>query len=94
MKFITLISAVLILLMSFSLCLAQEASLEEAYSLYYKGEKEKAIAIMEDYVDGNPDPGVFYFLGYAYYEMKQMDKSRENFTKAYKSKDFFSPIKK
>lgn len=94
MKFITLISAVLILLMSFSLCLAQEASLEEAYSLYHKGEKEKAIAIMEDYVEDNPDPGVLYFLGYAYYEMKQMDKSREYFTKAYKSKDFFSPIKK
>jgi tetratricopeptide (TPR) repeat protein len=92
MKIITLVFAVLFLLMSFSLCLAQEEPLKEAYSLYYKGEKDRAITIMEDYAEDNPDPGVLYFLGYAYYEMKQMDKAREYFTKAYKHRDFFSPM--
>ncbi|MEN8261884.1 MAG: tetratricopeptide repeat protein [Nitrospirota bacterium] len=94
MKSVTLVFAALFLLVSFSLCLAQEVSLEEAYSLYYKGEKDKAIELMEDHVKDNPDPGILYFLGYAYYEMKQMDKAREYFTKAYKHKDFFSPMSK
>ena len=92
MKSITLVFTALFLLMSFSLCLAQEVSLEEAYSLYYKGEKDKAIELIEDYVEDNPDPGALYFLGYAYYEMKQMEKAREYFTKAYKQKNFFSPM--
>jgi tetratricopeptide (TPR) repeat protein len=92
MKVITLFFAVLFLLMSFSICPAQEVSLQEAYALYYKGEKDRAISAMEDYAADNPDPGVLYFLGYAYYEMQQMEKAREYFTKAYKHKDFFSPM--
>jgi TolA-binding protein len=67
-------------------------TLEEAYSLYYKGDKADAISMIEDYVRDNPEPKAYYFLGYAYYEMQEMDKSREYFTKAYKMKSFFSPI--
>ena len=94
MKVITLFFTVLFLLVSFSLCSAQEISVEKAYTLYYKGEKGKAIEIMEDYVIDNPEPGAFYFLGYAYYEMKQMDKAMEYFSKAFKHKDFYSPMSK
>ena len=92
MKVLTLFLAVLFLLMSFSFCWAQDTSLKEAYSLYYKGDKEMALEMMEDYVEQNPDPDVFYFLGYAYYEMQQMDKANDYFSKAYKRKDFYSPM--
>ncbi len=94
MKVIILSLTVLILLASVSLCLAQEIPLEKAYSLYYKGKKDTAVKMMEDYVKDHPDARAFYFLGYAYYEMKQFDKAREYFTKAYKQDSFYSPMAK
>ena len=91
MKIITLvITAVLLISLSFIPVLAE--TLEQAYSLFYKGERAEAISLIEDYVKGNPAPQAYYFLGYAYYEMQEMDKSREYFTKAYKMKSFYSPI--
>jgi tetratricopeptide (TPR) repeat protein len=60
--------------------------------VYYKGEKEAAIKMMEEYVQDNPDPRVYYFLGYAYYEMEEMDKANKYFTEAYRLKDFYSPV--
>ncbi len=91
MKIITfVITAFLFISLSFIPVHAE--TLEQAYSLFYKGDKAEAISIIEDYVKDNPEPQAFYFLGYAYYEMQEMDKSRESFTKAYKMKSFFSPI--
>ncbi|UCH80163.1 MAG: tetratricopeptide repeat protein [Nitrospiraceae bacterium] len=91
MKIMTMVIAVLLLL-SLSFVPVQAETLKEAYSLYYKGEKAEAISIIEDYVKDNPEPKAYYFLGYAYYEMQEMDKSREYFTKAYKMKSFYSPM--
>ncbi|KPK03021.1 MAG: hypothetical protein AMK71_00255 [Nitrospira bacterium SG8_35_4] len=79
-------------LVSFSLCLANESSLEQAYSLYYKGEKEAAIGMIEDYVKETPDVKALYFLGYAYYEMQNMEKAREYFDEAFRLKSFYSPM--
>ena len=73
MKIITfVITAFLFISLSFIPVHAE--TLEQAYSLFYKGDKAEAISIIEDY------------------EMQEMDKSRESFTKAYKMKSFFSPI--
>ena len=91
MKFIVSVVAVLCLV-SFSLCLANESSLEQAYSLYYKGEKEAAISMIEDSVRETPDVKALYFLGYAYYEMQNMEKAREYFDEAYRLKSFYSPM--
>ncbi len=91
MKILTFVIAVL-LLISLSFVPVQAESLKQAYSLYYKGEKAEAISMIEDYVRDNPEPQAYYFLGYAYYELQEMDKSREYFTKAYKMKSFYSPI--
>ena len=88
----SILAAVLILLVSVSLSWANGGSLKKAYNLYYKGDKDAAIEMMEDYVRDNPDSGIYYFLGYAYYEKKDMEKAREYFTKSYKLKDFYSPI--
>jgi TolA-binding protein len=85
---------VMLSIISFSVCWAQETSLEEAYSLYYKGKKEAAIRMMEAYVNENPDPGAFYFLGYAYYEMEKMDKAAKYFNKAFIRSPFYSPMEK
>ncbi len=93
MRVIALILTILSL-MSFSLCWAQEASLEKAYSLYYKGKKEAAISMMEEYVNKNPEPEAFYFLGYAYYEMKKMDKAAKYFNEAFVRSPFYSPMSK
>jgi tetratricopeptide (TPR) repeat protein len=91
MKIIAVITAILVM-MSFSLSLAQEDALKKAYSLYYKGQKETAIKIMEEYVVENPDPAVFYFLGYAYYEMEQMDRAAQYFNRAFVRSPFYSPM--
>ena len=91
MKVITV--AVLILaFLSVSLCLAETSPVEEAYTIYYQGNVDKAIELLEDYVDGNPDAGAYYFLGYAYYEKKQMNKAMEYFTKSFKLRSFYSPM--
>jgi len=91
MKCMVFVVAVLCLV-SFSVCLANESSLEQAYSLYYKGEKEAAISMIEDYVKETPDVKALYFLGYAYYEMQNMEKAREYFDEAYRLKSFYSPM--
>ena len=90
MKVLSLVLIVLFVSVSFGW--ANQAVLKEAYSLYYKGDKEAEIKIMEDYVQKNPDPGVFYFLGYAYYEMKDMDKAKEYFSESFRLKSFYSPV--
>lgn len=73
---------------------AQKTPLENAYSLYYKGDKEAAIEMVEDYIKDNREPSAYYFLGYAYYEKQQMDKAREYFSEAFKLKHFYSPMEK
>lgn len=91
MKISVIVTVVLSLLL-FSVCWANEAALEKAYSLYYKGDREAAISMAEAYVEDSPDANAFYFLGYAYYEMQEMDKAREYFDEAYSMKSFFSPM--
>ncbi len=83
---------IIVLMLAVSFCWADEAALKEAYSLYYKGNKTAAIEKMEAYVNETPDPAALYFLGYAYYEKKDMDKANEYFSKAFRLRDFYSPI--
>lgn len=83
---------IIVILSSVSLCLADDGSLQKARALYYKGEKAAAISMMEDYAELNPDPEIFYFLGYAYYEMEDMGKSAEYFNRAFIREPFYSPM--
>ncbi|GBE04152.1 tetratricopeptide repeat protein [bacterium BMS3Abin09] len=91
MKIIILVAMILSLMLP-SLCLAQDSAFKDAYSLYYKGKKQEAIKLMEEYAESNPGPEVFYFLGYAYYELKQMDRASRYFNDAFSRKPFYSPI--
>ncbi len=91
MKFIA--AAVLIFsFLTVSLCLAETTPVEKAYSLYYKGQTDKAIELIQDYVKDNQDASAYYFLGYAYYEKKQMNKATEYFSKSFKLRSFYSPM--
>jgi tetratricopeptide (TPR) repeat protein len=74
------------------LCLADDSLVKEAYSLYYRGEVEAAITMMEENVQENPHPGAYYFLGYVYYEMEDMETAREYFNEAFLLKSFYSPM--
>ena len=86
---------VLVSLMSFSLCWAQDAqnaSVQKAYNLYYKGQKQQAIDMMKEYVKEHPDAEAFYFLGYAYYEMDRQEEAAKYFNEAFVRSPFYSPI--
>ncbi len=89
---ITVLALMIVSVLAAPVCFASESDLQEAYALYYRGEKETAIKMMEEAVRERPDPGVFYFLGYAYYEMQQMDRANEYFGEAFRLKDFYSPM--
>ncbi len=78
--------------MSFSLCIAAESPVEQAYNLFYQGKSDQAIELIEDYVKDSPDASAHYFLGYAYYEKNEVDKAMEYFSKSFKLKSFYSPM--
>jgi tetratricopeptide (TPR) repeat protein len=89
----TLGSAILVLavVLTFSsVCMAQDLS--KAYSLYYQGKMKEAIKIMEDYVTEHPDARVLYFIGYSYYELKNMKMARKYFEEAYLIDPNFTPM--
>lgn len=89
----TLGTAILALALVFtfsSVCMAQDLS--KAYSLYYQGKMKEAIKIMEEYVEERPDARVLYFIGYSYYELKNMKMARKYFEEAYLIDPNFTPI--
>lgn len=92
MKIIAL--SVIVVLISFSLCMADDTSLQKAYSLYYQGKMKPAIEILEGYVKEHPDPRALYFLGYAYYKIKKMDMALKYFNEAYLLAPDFTPLKR
>jgi TolA-binding protein len=89
---ISILVLYVLLTVSLSLCWANNSDVEKAYNLLYQGKVDTAIEFMEDYVNERPNAEAYYFLGYAYYEKKQMDKANEYFSKAFKLKSFYSPM--
>jgi len=82
---------VLALVLTFSsVCMAQDLS--KAYSLYFQGKMKESIKIMEDYVAEHPDARVLYFIGYSYYELKNMKMARKYFEEAYLIDPDITPI--
>jgi tetratricopeptide (TPR) repeat protein len=83
---------IVVFLMSFSFCMADDSSLQRAYSLYYQGKMKAAIEIMEGYIKERPDPRALYFLGYAYYKIKKMDMALKYFNEVYLIDPNFTPV--
>jgi TolA-binding protein len=91
MKISILVLSVL-LTVSLSICWANNSDVKKAYNLLYQGKIDTAIELIQDYVIESPNAEAYYFLGYAYYEKKQMDKANEYFSKAFKLRSFYSPM--
>jgi tetratricopeptide (TPR) repeat protein len=91
MRIIALVTLFLLILIP--LCIADDAVIKEAYSLYYQGKTDEAIRSMEEYVSKYPDPHALYFLGYLYYELKRLDKAIKYFNDAYLIDPYFVPKK-
>ncbi|MBC8413468.1 MAG: tetratricopeptide repeat protein [Nitrospira sp.] len=91
MKFIAAILLISYLLLP-SISLGENNSLQKAYDMYYRGDKQKAIELVEGSLGPNSDPAAYYFLGYAYYEMQRMEKAAKYFNEAYIRRPFYSPI--
>ena len=89
---LTVLVVLIVSLMSFSLCIAAGSPVDKAYNLYYQGNSDKAIELIEDYVKDTPDASAYYFLGYAYYEKNEIDRAMEYFSKSFKLKSFYSPM--
>ncbi|MEK7308278.1 MAG: tetratricopeptide repeat protein [Nitrospirota bacterium] len=89
--YMRIISAFILVLAFFSFCMADDTSLEKAYSLYNQGKMESTIKILKDYIKDHPDPKSLYFLGYAYYKTKKMDLAMRYFDEAYLIDPNFSP---
>jgi len=86
-----IITSLILVLMSFSFSMADETSLQNAFSLYNRGKMEAAIEIIQDHVKEFPDPKALYFLGYAYYKIKKMNLAMKYFNEAYLIDPDFSP---
>lgn len=74
-----------------SQCLAEKTPMDKAYSLYFQGKMDEAVKIMTEEAEKNPQPNTYFFIGYAYYKMKQFDRAREYFEKAYALEPFYAP---
>lgn len=82
----------MMVIISSSLCLANDVPLQKAYSYYFQGKMVEAIAIMEDYASKHPDARVLYFIGYAYYELKDFRNANRYFRDAYLVDPDFTPL--
>ena len=66
--------------------------LSQGVALYVNGDYHGAVRIFEEVITLNPkDPQAYYFLGYAYYQIQNLEKSREAFTQAFRMKANFKP---
>lgn len=62
---------------------AYDAAYEKAFRHFRSREYRSAVPHLEDYVSRQPDPAAYYMLGFAYYQLRDFEKSRENFDQAY-----------
>ena len=66
---------------------------QKAVKLYQKKGYAGAIAELEQAIEINPDyKEAYYLLGYAYYKVGKMDRSRESFNQAYELDPKYSPL--
>lgn len=62
--------------------------------LYFKKDYKEAIKEFEEAAQINPDnANAYYFMGYSYYKLKEMNKAREVFSQAYEVDSIYSPLR-
>lgn len=79
-----IISLCIILLVSVtSSAYAYDETYEKAIKHFKSREYKHAIPYLENYVVRKPDPAVYYMLGYAQYQLRNFERSRDYFDQAY-----------
>ncbi len=81
-KYIVAICSVLMLVIG-SVAFAYDETYEKAIKHFKGREYKSAIPYLEKYVASTPDPAVYYMLGYAYYQLRNFDRSKDYFDQAY-----------
>jgi len=63
--------------------------------LYFKQDYKEAIKEFEAAAEIDPEnANSYYFMGYSYYKLKDMNKAREVFEQAYEADTKYSPMRK
>ena len=83
MKKCIIIFCSILLLAACSAAYAYDETYEQAVKYFKRGEFRRAIPFFESYVAQKPDPGAYYMLGYAHYQLRNFDRSKDYFDQAY-----------
>ncbi len=71
---------------------AADTQFQNGLNFHYQGQYQQAIQHFEAATMINPDdPRPYYFLGYAYYQLRNMQKAQEAFEQAYQTNPDYSP---
>ncbi len=101
-----IILAVVLVLLSLSLVWASNGNIEKragnrrismvqkGIAYYSRGHFRAAVKYLEPYVKDNPDPKIYYLIGYSYYKMREMKKAMEYFNDAYLIDPDYAPSKR
>ncbi len=81
-NYIIAVCSVLLLTMG-STTYAYDETYEKAMKHFKNREYKRAIPYLESYALQKPDPAVYYMLGYAYYEIRNFERSNDCFEQAY-----------
>lgn len=72
-----------------------ETHFQKGLQYYFQRQYPEAIQEFEESLKVNPDDArSYYFLGYAYYELRDLDKAQEAFDLAYQANPQYTPIPK
>jgi cytochrome c-type biogenesis protein CcmH/NrfG len=74
---------------------ASKVHFEKGIRLYFQQDYTTAIHEFQETLRINPDDvRAYYFLGYAYYKLQDMEKAHQAFEEAYQMNPKYSPIPK
>lgn len=74
---------------------ASQAHFQSGLQYYFQSQYPAAIHEFQEALSINPDDArSYYFLGYAYYRLRELEKAQEAFDQAYQLNPQYSPIPK
>lgn len=79
----SLILCLVLLLLICSAAYAYDETYEKAIKYFKSRDYRRAIPYLENYVVQKPDPAAYYMLGYAFYQIRSFDRSKDYFDQAY-----------
>ncbi|GAB4486752.1 MAG: hypothetical protein OHK006_15030 [Thermodesulfovibrionales bacterium] len=83
MKILRLFAAALAVFVAASTVSAYDETYEKAVTLFKKRDYRAAIPYLEKFVAVRPEAAAYYMLGSSYYQLKELQKSKEYFDQAY-----------